>query len=190
LLGDGAHLVGHSYGGVVAMLAAAMAPEKVLSLVLIEPAAHRAAEEHPAVADTIRGSKAFMDKARQRPSKEYLELVFGDLPRPEPAEYLERAAASALHERPAWLAEIPVEELAEGTYPKLVIAGAWDFTAPGYLPGMGDVIQQVGRTVAAKIGAEYREIPGAAHEAHKEQPDVVNHLLDDLWQRATGKMAG
>lgn len=172
------------------MLAAASVPGKLLSLVLIEPAAHRAADEHPAVAEMIKGSKTFMEEARKRPAAEYLELVFGDQPRPEPAEYLERAAASALHERPAWLAEIPVEELAKGTYPKLLIAGAWDRTTPGYRPGMGDVIQQVGKTVAAKIGAEYREIPGAAHEAHKEQPEVVNQLLVGLWQRATGKMAG
>jgi pimeloyl-ACP methyl ester carboxylesterase len=93
-----------------------------------------------------------------------------------------------LHERPAWLAEVPIEKLANGTYPKLVLAGAWDLTGPGYLPGMGDVMQLVGRTVAAKIGAEYREIPGAAHEAHKEQPEVVNRVLDAFWR--TGKMAG
>jgi pimeloyl-ACP methyl ester carboxylesterase len=37
LLGDGAHLVGHSYGGVVAMLAAGLRPQAVRSLALIEP---------------------------------------------------------------------------------------------------------------------------------------------------------
>ena len=40
LLGTGAHLVGHSYGGVVALLAAAARPDLVRSLALIEPAAH------------------------------------------------------------------------------------------------------------------------------------------------------
>ncbi len=191
LLGDGAHLVGHSYGGVVAMLAAARAPEKVRSLALIEPAAHRAADEHAVVAEAIRAGTVFMDQARQRPAEEYLELVFAaGQPRPEPEEYLQRAAASALHERPCWLAEIPIEQLAAGTYPKLVINGAWDATSPGYLPGAGEVMQVSGRTVAEKIGAEHHEITGAAHDAHKEQPEVVNQLLDSLWQAAPGKMGG
>lgn len=189
LLGSGAHLVGHSYGGVVAMLAAARAPEKVRSLVLIEPAAHRAADEHQVVAEAIRAATVFMDQARQRPAEEYLRLVFAaGQPRPEPEEYLQRAAASALHERPCWLAEVPIGELAAGAYPKLVINGAWDATAPGYLPGAGEVMQVSGRTVAAKIGAEHREISGAGHDAHKDQAEVVNQLLDGLWRGAPGKM--
>ena len=39
LLGDGAHLVGHSYGAVIALLAAAERPEAVLSLTVSEPGA-------------------------------------------------------------------------------------------------------------------------------------------------------
>src|SRR5215831_6099511 len=39
LLGTGTHLVGHSYGGTVAMLAAAARPDLVRSLALIEPCA-------------------------------------------------------------------------------------------------------------------------------------------------------
>ena len=37
LLGDGAHLVGHSYGAVIALYAAAERPEAVLSLTVSEP---------------------------------------------------------------------------------------------------------------------------------------------------------
>jgi pimeloyl-ACP methyl ester carboxylesterase len=37
LMGDGAHLVGHSYGGLGALFAAARRPEATLSLTLLEP---------------------------------------------------------------------------------------------------------------------------------------------------------
>src|SRR5262245_25506979 len=38
LMGDGAHLVGHSYGGLGVLVAAARRPEATLSLTLLEPA--------------------------------------------------------------------------------------------------------------------------------------------------------
>lgn len=48
LLEDGAHLVGHSFGGCVALAAAAMRPEAVRSLTLIEPAMIAVAAGEPA----------------------------------------------------------------------------------------------------------------------------------------------
>src|ERR671935_1787823 len=50
LLEDGAHLVGHSYGGVISLYAAALRPEAVRSLTLIEPPAFGVALDDPAVA--------------------------------------------------------------------------------------------------------------------------------------------
>ena len=49
MLGEGAHLVGHSWGGADAFLAAARRPEAVRSLTLIEPALHGLALSHPAI---------------------------------------------------------------------------------------------------------------------------------------------
>lgn len=49
LLGDGAHLVGHSFGGCVALAAAAQRPDATLSLTLIEPAMHKLATDNGAV---------------------------------------------------------------------------------------------------------------------------------------------
>ncbi len=49
LLGEGAHLVGHSFGGCVALAAAAKRPEAVRSLTLIEPAMLRLAMDNPVV---------------------------------------------------------------------------------------------------------------------------------------------
>ena len=49
MLGDGAHLVGHSFGGCVALEAAARRPQAVKSLTLIEPAVLGLAVSRPAV---------------------------------------------------------------------------------------------------------------------------------------------
>jgi pimeloyl-ACP methyl ester carboxylesterase len=182
LLGAGAHLVGHSYGGVVALLAAAEQPDRVRSLTLIEPAAHQGAIEHPLVADAVHEMRAVMDEARQRSADDYLRLAFpADEPRPDPPEWLRRAAASALHELPAWLAPLPLEKVAEGNYPRLVLSGAWDVAAPEHLPSTAAALGLVARTVADAIGAEWREVPGAAHDVHRERPELLNGLLDSLW---------
>ena len=47
LLGDGAHLVGHSYGAVIALLAATLRPQAVRSLTVSEPGALKLARGHP-----------------------------------------------------------------------------------------------------------------------------------------------
>ena len=49
LLGDGAHLVGHSFGGAVALAAAAQRTDLVKSLTLIEPAMQMLGTDIPAV---------------------------------------------------------------------------------------------------------------------------------------------
>src|SRR5580765_938610 len=53
-LDDGAHLVGHSYGGVIALLAAAARPHAVQSLTVIEPPATSVAAGNPAVDTFVR----------------------------------------------------------------------------------------------------------------------------------------
>lgn len=55
LLGDGAHLVGHSFGGLVALAMVAARPDAVKSLTLIEPALHKVAVRHPAVRKAVLG---------------------------------------------------------------------------------------------------------------------------------------
>ena len=49
LLGDGAHLVGHSFGGAVALVAAGRRPDAVRSLTRIEPALLQLASDDPEV---------------------------------------------------------------------------------------------------------------------------------------------
>jgi pimeloyl-ACP methyl ester carboxylesterase len=47
LMGDGAHLVGHSYGGLGIMFAAAQRPDATISLTLLEPGAFALGQHDP-----------------------------------------------------------------------------------------------------------------------------------------------
>jgi pimeloyl-ACP methyl ester carboxylesterase len=181
LMGGGAHLVGHSYGGTVAMIAAAARPELVRSLALIEPCAHGLASDDPVVAAAIEDARQFMAGARRRTAEEYLDLAYSSRPRPEPAEWLARAARTALYERPCWLADLATQSLAAADFAKLVIVGDWGSVPGGFRPGMAKVMQTVAATVAEQIGARLARVPGAAHDPHREQPAAVNKLLNELW---------
>ena len=57
LMGDGAHLVGHSYGGLGVLCAAARRPEATLSVTLLEPGAFGLGQRSPA-------GRAFLDDVR------------------------------------------------------------------------------------------------------------------------------
>jgi pimeloyl-ACP methyl ester carboxylesterase len=186
LLGDGAHLVGHSYGGVVAMLAAARRPEAVHSLTLIEPAALRAAADHPAVAAALQRLREAVASIPADPSPaNYLRLSAEAIGTalPELTSDRLRAARTALLERPSWEAEIPLEPLASASWPKLVITGTWDAAAREYRAWVGEAMMVCGATVAERIGGTLLRVPGAAHEPHCEQAALVNTALRNLWQR-------
>lgn len=184
LLAGGAHLVGHSYGGTVAMLAAAAQPGLVRSLTLIEPCAHTVAAHDPGVARAIDDGRRFMADARRGTPDEYIELAYGDRPRPRPHAWLRRAARTALHERPCWLADLATAPLRDGPFPKLVIVGGWESVPPGYLPGMAALMRTICSTVADRIDARLVRVPGAAHEPQCDQPHAVNALLTELWANA------
>jgi hypothetical protein len=64
-----------------------------------------------------------MAEARLGTPQEYVDLAYGDRPRPEPAAWLRRAARTALHERPCWLADLETESLRSACFPKLMIVG-------------------------------------------------------------------
>jgi pimeloyl-ACP methyl ester carboxylesterase len=122
-MAGGVHLVGHSYGGTVAMLAAAARRDLVRSLTLIEPCAPTVASDQRVVARAIEDGRRFMAGARRGTPEEFIDAAYGGRPRPEPAAWLLRAARTALHERPCWLADLATEPLAAANFPKLVFVG-------------------------------------------------------------------
>ena len=128
LLGDGAHLVGHSYGAVIALLAAAERPEAVRSLTVSEPGCLRVAAGTPVVDEMIANGKLLFENASSIPSEEFLKLFRGGAgsaygtPDQLPEE-LVHGVELLKRERPSWEAEIPLEQLAAADFPVLVVSG-------------------------------------------------------------------
>ena len=113
----GDHLVGHSYGGVIALLAAAAVGERLASLTVIEPPCTSVALDDPAVAAFAEGGAAFWrDGPRDDPEaflRGFLASVGSDFDPPSPLPpALERGARALIAERGPWEAEIPLARLA------------------------------------------------------------------------------
>ena len=171
LLEPGDHLVGHSYGGVVALLAAASRPEAIASLTLIEPPATRVAVGIPVVDDFAEaGRLLYASGSADDPEivlRRFLNAVGSELepPRPLPPE-LEQGARALAVERGPWEAEIPLDALGAGTFPKLVVSGAHH---PAF-DAICDVLER-------ELDAERLVLPGFDH-AVQRHPEFNERLAD------------
>ena len=128
LLGDGAHLVGHSYGAVIALLAAAARPEAVRSLTVSEPGSLRLAASDPAVDAMIAQGDELYRRRGEVTLRGFVQLFRAGAhsARETPDElpdWLERGARLVMEERPSWEADIPLEDLAAAPFCKLVVSG-------------------------------------------------------------------
>jgi pimeloyl-ACP methyl ester carboxylesterase len=129
LLEPGDHLVGHSYGGIVSLLAAASRPDVLRSLTVIEPPCTRVAAGVPEVDAFARAGMELYATARSGDPDEYLRRFLAavgsefDPPSPLPPE-LEQGARNLAIERGPWEADIPLAALAGTPFPKLVVSGA------------------------------------------------------------------
>lgn len=192
----GAHLVGHSNGGLAAMLAAARRPEAVRSLALIQPSALRAAADHPAVRELLGrvertartdAGREPRQESRQAPGQpesdpaEYLRLSTEGLgmPMPEPTPARLRAVRTSMRERPVWEADPPLEPLAAAPWPKLVVSGTWEDAPELYRRYAGEPLLACAQAVADRIGARRLRVPG--YYPHTQHPAQVNAALRELW---------
>jgi pimeloyl-ACP methyl ester carboxylesterase len=157
LLGDGAHLVGHSYGAVIALLAAAQRPEAVYSLTVSEPGALAAARGHPSVDAMMANGRELYARRDTIPPREFLTMFRAgvhsthDTPDPLPG-WLETGVRHLMNERPPWEADIPLQGLGRAAFPKLVISG-----------GHSRAFEAVCDALAQRLGAKRTVIPGRAH---------------------------
>jgi pimeloyl-ACP methyl ester carboxylesterase len=156
ILQPGDHLVGHSYGGVVSLLAAARRPDAPATLTVSEPPAFGVAPANPDAADLVARLQAFLAEGPHKPAaylRGFLPIVGATLafPDPLPAE-LEQGAQAASVERPPWEAEIPLAALARTPFPKLVVSGGHHAA----FDAVCDVLER-------ELDAERAVLPGAGH---------------------------
>ena len=153
LLGDGAHLVGQSYGAIVAMLAAAQRPHAVRSLTLIESGSSAIARGRPGVDDYERRMGAI---ASAPPSDvdTLVRSVFAildpkiALPSPLPPAFMRWAERLPSFRWP-WEAVVPVAALRAAGFPILSITG-----------GERAMYEEIGDALAEALGAERAIVPG------------------------------
>lgn len=176
VMGDGAHLVGHSYGGLGAMLAAARRPDATRSLALLEPAAVSLGQHHSAGRELAAGVRRIWDQdvTDEAWLMGFLRAVGSD-PENLPREVVDAAlplVSLTRHGRRAWDAELPLAELAAAGFPKLVVSG-------GHHPGFEAICDEL----AERIGASRVVIEGAGHEI-PFAGEPVNDALRSLWTTA------
>jgi pimeloyl-ACP methyl ester carboxylesterase len=184
LLGDGAHVVGHSYGGVVSLLAAARRPDAVRSLVLIEPPAFGIARGNDAVEELI-GNISAATQETSDPA-EYRAAFLRGFGFPGATTALSGAALEAarasMTERPPWEAQIPLDELERARMPVLLVQGDW-CPAPDTARSLaGAAFRAVCDVLDERLHAQRAVFP-AAHNPQK-LGKMFNDRVRAFWEQA------
>ena len=179
-LGAPAHLVGHSFGGLVARAAALAEPKALASLTLMSSGP--AQTPHPSASNLQLICQALpaMDLEQIWAAKRQIETSQGmPLPPPDIEEFLHQRFVSndpaQLRCTAEQLLTEPdrVDELAALALDVLVLLGAEDDAWP----------PAVQREMADRLGAEVAVVDGAAHSPAAEQPADTARRLLAFWQR-------
>lgn len=176
LLRDGAHLVGHSYGGLVALVAASLRPRAVRSLVLAEPPLFQVAADHADVRALQEGLvTAFASDRADRDFLEHFLRLVGTPPEALSAgllDELEGLVPALRLGRQPWEATVPVDHLSSAPFPVVVVSGRHD-----------RAFHAVCAALARDHGAELRLVEGAGHEVQMVADDF-NAVLRVVWAAA------
>ena len=197
-----AHLVGHSSGGTIALLAAAMVPHAVRSLIAVEPTVWGIADPADSPPERPAAYRDARIRAQGLPAKEFLIATSAATGVRDAAGMIsavwaeatdaDLAGAEAMrHESWAGGAPIDITALAAAPFPKTVVIGGWD---PALHPNVAGILASGWRqAVAAEHSALVRAInarlvtlPRSAHAPMIEETDAFNALLRAAWRAARG----
>ena len=171
----GTHLVGHSYGGVISLFAAARYAQLLRSLTVIEPPAFGVARGVPAADEFIERSKDHWTNGARDPGeflRGFLGLVGSSTPSGDFSPQLLQGARTLMVERPPAEAVIPFDELSRAPFPKLVVSGGHSAA----FDAVCDVLEE-------RLGAERAVLPGAGHSVQR-LGEPFNELLASFVERA------
>lgn len=169
------HLVGHSYGGVIALLATARRPELVASLTVVEPPAFAVARGNPAVDAFVAAGDRLWSEGPRDPEaflRVFLRSVGARVPPGRFSPALLQGARTLMVERRPWTAEIPLGALAAARVPVLAVTGGHSAA----FDAVCDVLEE-------RLGAERAVLPGAGHSPQR-LGGPFNDVLADFVQRA------
>lgn len=176
LLDCPAHLVGLSYGAIVAMYAAARRPGNVLSLTIIEPpstAVARGIAEADDFGRSVRQLLESTDLAADVALRRFVDLVgaWVDLDDP-PAPVLLSGMRQLLGARPPDEADPPLDQLRAAGFPALVVSG-----------GHQRVNEIICDRIAERTAATRVVLPGTGHLV-PDQGEPFNRVLEQFLYRA------
>ena len=180
-LDDGAHLVGHSYGALAVLFAAARWPETVRSLTVIEAPVISLVRGNPTIEDRITTHSGWLATLHE-PGEFYRAFLArigaptDALPDPLPAN-IERQVRLMMNERPPREARLPIDTLARARFPKLIVSGGWDTG-----------LELASDALAAELGTSARRLvmQGRGHVVQR-QGEAFNAALDDFLTYAEGR---
>lgn len=167
LLGDGGHLVGHSYGGLLCLLAAVRRPEAVRSLTVIEPPAYAIARGNADVDAVVAALEPLYLRAAELTPAEFRTQVFDALGFVDSPHMLSereiKNSAATMAEPPGWMATVPLDLLAGTRFPKLVVSGAWGGASASARDVAGRACTAVCRVLEQRLPADHAVVEGAGH---------------------------
>ena len=193
MLGDGAHLVGHSWGGAEALLAAARRPNAVRSLTLIEPSlfpivmtdpALRANPEMQAVAGrlaqlmmqsetpaayAINFARTVLGPLEDHEVRERVAMLEGD------QELAARVGCAVLQGKMASPETMrnAADTIAERNVPLLVVSGGWSA-----------FFDKIGQVVAQFTKGRFEIVPATNHMVQQVSAAAFNALLISFMRAA------
>lgn len=187
LLGGGAHIVGQSYGGTLALLAALRRPEAVWSLTLVEPNTFGVARDNvdaAALIDRLSRVLSQIDRSDPTPAFWAWRAALGFPSDPETLTEMDlKCIRASLHEPPPWEANIP--PLSPQDFPVLIVLGGWPSEDP-LIRSTGRAFRAVGVRLAAGLGAEWVTFQESFHNPQL-LGDPFNHRLQAFLQAADSR---
>ena len=172
-LGKSAHLVGSSYGAVLALIVAQREARRIQSVTVIEPPAWGLARGDAGVEEQVFGfSLSPGEAARLGPDVAFARFLegIGAEPLGSALTEMDRRNTAATFQEPSLLeAPVSLAGLSATRLPLLIVSGGLD-AATHRFRNRRLAFQQVCARLATIPGAEWAQFPNAGHNPHLEDP--------------------